>query len=59
MASETELFEMQQEYDSEGKIIKVTCDGFHADITWTNQTDINFCNFIVKIACLGRGVCAT
>ena len=43
--------------DNDGRIIKVTRGERFADIKWSNpNVDIDFCNFVVMIACETRGV---
>lgn len=43
--------------DAKGRIVKVTRDKFYATITWPNSSvDIDFCNFVIMIACETRGV---
>lgn len=43
--------------DSSGRIIKVVRGDRHADIKWSDLTaDIEFCNFVIMIACETRGV---
>lgn len=43
--------------DSSGRIIKVVRGDRHADIKCSDLTaDIEFCNFVIMIACETRGV---
>ena len=43
--------------DSSGRIIKVVRGDRHADIKLSDLTaDIEFCNFVIMIACETRGV---
>ena len=49
--------EMQFIKDDKGRIITVVRGDKCARITWAkDDLDIEFCNFVITIACTGRGV---
>lgn len=49
--------DMQFIKDDKGRIIKAVRRDKCAKITWSkDDLDIEFCNFVIMIACTGRGV---
>lgn len=51
------MIDMQYEKDIDGRIIRVTRGIDVAEITWQGANlDIDFCNYVIMIACSARGV---